>query len=409
MNYKITAPARAIAEVALPASKSISNRALILNALCAQKAQISNIAECDDTDAMVAALQSTDSTINIGAAGTAMRFLTAYFATRQGRTVTLDGSERMRQRPIGVLVDALRSCGAQIEYAGNEGFPPLRITGTQLRASEIVIPGNVSSQYISALLMISPLIVGCKVLRLSGNIISRPYIDMTLALMEQFGVKASMAKNEITIPQGAEYSASHFTVENDWSAASYWFQMQALLPQSRISLKGLFAHSLQGDSATQRLFETFGVSANRCGAYLDLRTAPVAPKFVEMDLLDNPDLAQTIVVTACLLNRPFHITGLQTLKIKETDRIEALRSQLLKLGYIIDVEPDCSLRWNGTTQAPQPQPSIATFKDHRMAMAFAPAAVKFPGIVIEDAAVVSKSYPEYWKHLAQTGFKIEEV
>ena len=221
MNYKITAPARAIAEVALPASKSISNRALILNALCAQKAQISNIAKCDDTDAMVAALQSADDTINIGAAGTAMRFLTAYFATRQGRTITLDGSERMRQRPIGVLVDALRSCGATIEYAGNEGFPPLRITGTRLSAQAIEIPGNVSSQYISALLMISPLIEGCTTMRLSGNIISRPYIDMTLALMEQFGVKATINGNEISLPQNAAYTARNFVVENDWSAASY--------------------------------------------------------------------------------------------------------------------------------------------------------------------------------------------
>ncbi|MGN0214015.1 MAG: 3-phosphoshikimate 1-carboxyvinyltransferase [Muribaculaceae bacterium] len=409
MDIKITAPARAIAEVALPASKSISNRALILNALCTEKAQISNIAKCDDTDAMVAALQSTDNEINIGAAGTAMRFLTAYFATRQGRTVILDGSERMRQRPIGVLVDALRSCGAQIDYVGNEGFPPLRITGTRLCAKAVEIPGNVSSQYISALLMISPLIEGCATLRLSGNIISRPYIDMTLALMEQFGVKATLNNNEISIPQNATYSARNFVVENDWSAASYWFQMQALLPQSRISLKGLFANSLQGDSATQRLFAVFGVNANRCGAYLDLRTSPVEPDFIEMDLLGNPDLAQTIVVTACLLNRPFHITGLQTLKIKETDRIEALRSQLLKLGYVITVEPDYSLRWDGTTQAPTQHPSIATFKDHRMAMAFAPAAIKFPGIVIEDAAVVSKSYPDYWQHLAQSGFKIEEA
>ena len=185
--------------------------------------------------------------------------------------------------------------------------------------------------------------------------------------------------------------------------------MQALMPQSRISLKGLFANSMQGDSATEHLFAPFGVVANRCGAYLDLRTTPVAPDFVEMDLLGNPDLAQTIVVTACLLNRPFHITGLQTLKIKETDRIEALRSQLLKLGFVIEVESDYSLRWDGTMQSPQTAPSIATFKDHRMAMAFAPAAVRFPGIVIEDAAVVSKSYPDYWQHLAQAGFKIEEA
>lgn len=410
MDYKIFAPMRAEAEIGLPASKSISNRALIINALCDAPAPLHNVARCDDTDAMAAALQAQQSdVINIGAAGTAMRFLTAYFATRESRTVVLDGSERMRQRPIGILVDALRSCGARIEYVINEGFPPLRITGTKLHADAIEIAGNVSSQYISALLMIAPLIEGCRTIRLTGEVISLPYIHMTLALMKQFGVDCAFNGSEISIPANSRYATSEFTIENDWSAASYWFEMQAIMPKSRISLKGLFPASMQGDSAVARLFAPFGVTTNWCGSYLDLRTKPSGDCPIEMDLIENPDLAQTIVVTACLLGKKFHITGLQTLKIKETDRIEALRTELLKLGYVIEVLPDYSLRWDGSRVAAAENPSIATFKDHRMAMAFAPAASLFPGIVIEDAAVVSKSYPEFWNHLRQAGFKIEEI
>lgn len=410
MNLNITAPKRVIAEINLPASKSISNRVLMLNALCKEQSEISNLAKCDDTDAMLAAISSQENEINIGAAGTAMRFLTAYFATQEGRTVTLDGSERMRKRPIGILVDALRHCGANIEYLADEGFPPLRIVGTKLQAEEINIPGNVSSQYISAILMIAPLIEGCTHINLIGNVISRPYIDMTLALMRQFGVNATMDGKKITISPHSSYTSHDFTVENDWSAASYWFAMQALLPQSRISLKGLFSPSIQGDHAVMPLFEQFGVIANRCGAYLDLRTQPSSRSYIETDLVNNPDLAQTIVVTACLLHKPFHITGLQTLKIKETDRIEALRSQLSKLGFLIDIEPDYSLRWDGKTTEAQPLPHIATFNDHRMAMAFAPAATKLPdGLIIDDAEVVSKSYPDFWEHLKQAGFSITKI
>lgn len=409
MNYKITAPHRAIAEIDLPASKSISNRALILNALSGRKSEINNLAVCDDTDAMRQALSSTDGDINVGAAGTAMRFLTAYFATCQGRTVAIDGSERMRHRPIGILVDVLRQCGAHIDYLAQDGFPPLRITGTKLRTNDTLqIPGNVSSQYISALLMISPLIEGCHRIRLVGEIISRPYIRMTIALMSQFGVDATFDGNEVIIPPHSSYSTHDFIVENDWSAASYWFEIQSLLPLSRISLKGLEATSLQGDCAVAPIFETFGVFANRCGRYLDLRHISNSTDDIELNLLSNPDLAQTIAVTACLSNRHFHLTGLQTLKIKETDRLEAIRSQLAKLGYIVSIEPDFSLRWNGETTSPWPQPSISTFNDHRMAMAFAPAAILFPGLIVEDAEVVSKSYPLFWEHLRQAGFTIEE-
>lgn len=411
MDYKVYAPERVICEVNLPASKSVSNRALIINALSGQGASIANVARCDDTDAMVAALaDTTAASVNIGAAGTAMRFLTAYFSVQEGREVLLDGSERMRHRPIRILVDALRSCGADIEYAGEDGFPPLLIKGKKLKAKTLAIRGNVSSQYISAILMISPMIEGLERVSLVEEVISRPYIDMTLSLMSQYGVKTYWEGNDVVLESGAKYSPTEFLVENDWSASSYWFQIQSLLPQSRITLRGLFRDSTQGDAAVSALFEPFGVKCNWCGAYLDLRVDDTAlTDRLVADLLENPDLAQTIVVTACVLDIPFHITGLQTLKIKETDRIEALRTQLLKMGYVLTVGEDLSLSWDGTKHEPSQVIDIATFDDHRMAMAFAPAAARFPGIIIRDVEVVSKSYPEYWNHLRSAGFKLEEV
>ena len=392
MDYRIFAPDKIVMEVELPASKSISNRMLILNALCG--GELHNVARCDDTDAMRRAL-ATDTTasgavatVNIGAAGTAMRFLTAYYATLECSTVILDGTERMRHRPIALLVDALRRCGADIEYAGEEGFPPLRITGCKLSASHIEIAGNVSSQYISALLMVAPL-MGCRTVTLTGEIISLPYITMTLTLMRLMGVDCVMNGNNISIPADAHYVPCDFTVENDWSAASYWLEMQSLLPESRITLKGLHSESAQGDSAVAGIFSQMGV------------TAPII-----LDLKETPDLAQTIVVTACLLGRHFHITGLRTLRIKETDRIDALCTQLRRLGYIITAGDDFSLSWNGERCAPEPEPHISTFDDHRMAMSFAPAAVLFPGIVIDDVEVVSKSYPDFWRHLEAAGFTL---
>lgn len=392
MDYRIFAPDKIVMEVELPASKSISNRMLILNALCG--GELHNVARCDDTDAMRRAL-ATDTTasgavatVNIGAAGTAMRFLTAYYATLEGSTVILDGTERMRHRPIALLVDALRRCGADIEYAGEEGFPPLRITGRKLSASHIEIAGNVSSQYISALLMVAPL-MGCRTVTLTGEIISLPYITMTLTLMRLMGVDCVMNGNNISIPADAHYVPCDFTVENDWSAASYWLEMQSLLPESRITLKGLHSESAQGDSAVAGIFSRMG------------GTAPII-----LDLKETPDLAQTIVVTACLLGRHFHITGLRTLRIKETDRIDALCTQLRRLGYIITAGDDFSLSWNGERCAPEPEPHISTLDDHRMAMSFAPAAVLFPGIVIDDVEVVSKSYPDFWRHLEAAGFTL---
>lgn len=410
MNYRIIAPRRIEGEIDLPASKSISNRVLLLNALCATPGRLSNLAQCDDTDAVLSALAQPDaSEVNIGAAGTAMRFLTAYFATREGREVVIDGTERMRQRPIGVLVDALRQLGADIEYVEAEGYPPLKITGTRLRGGALTVSGSVSSQYITAILLIAPVIGGIT-LTIEGEIMSRPYIDMTLALMARYGVKAEWRENVIHVPAG-EYTALDFTVEADWSAASYWWAMQAIVPQSRISLKGLEPQSLQGDSRIAELMSQMGVTGNCCGRYLDLRSnggvGCCCSTFA--DLSGTPDIAQTLVVMLCLMGRPFRITGLRTLRIKETDRLEALRTELRKLGYVVKVEGDDAISWHFETTAVEASPHICTYHDHRMAMAFAPAAIRFPGLIIDDAQVVSKSYPLFWEHLRQAGFKIEEV
>ena len=410
MNYRIIAPRRIEGEIDLPASKSISNRVLLLNALCATPGRLSNLAQCDDTDAVLSALAQPDaSEVNIGAAGTAMRFLTAYFATREGREVVIDGTERMRQRPIGVLVDALRQLGADIEYVEAEGYPPLKITGTRLHGGALTVSGSVSSQYITAILLIAPVIGGIT-LTIEGEIMSRPYIDMTLALMARYGVKAEWRENVIHVPAG-EYTALDFTVEADWSAASYWWAMQAIVPQSRISLKGLVPQSLQGDSRIAELMSQMGVTGNWCGRYLDLRSnggvGCCCSTFA--DLSGTPDIAQTLVVMLCLMGRPFRITGLRTLRIKETDRLEALRTELRKLGYVVKVEGDDAISWHFETTAAEASPHICTYHDHRMAMAFAPAAIRFPGLIIDDAQVVSKSYPLFWEHLRQAGFKIEEV
>lgn len=410
MNYSITAPRRIEGEIDLPASKSISNRVLLLNALCATPGRLSNLSQCDDTDAVLSALAQPDaSEVNIGAAGTAMRFLTAYFATREGREVVIDGTERMRQRPIGVLVDALRQLGANIEYVEVEGYPPLKITGTRLHGGALTVSGSVSSQYITAILLIAPVIGGIA-LTIEGEIMSRPYIDMTLALMARYGVKAEWRDNVIHVPAG-EYTALDFTVEADWSAASYWWAMQAIVPQSRITLKGLEPQSLQGDSRIAELMSQMGVTGNWCGRYLDLRSdggvGCCCSTFA--DLSGTPDIAQTLVVMLCLMGRPFRITGLRTLRIKETDRLEALRIELRKLGYVVKVEGDDAISWHFETTAAEASPHISTYHDHRMAMAFAPAAIRFPGLIIDDAQVVSKSYPLFWEHLRQAGFKIEEV
>ncbi len=403
MNYRIFPPEEMIdTTINLPLSKSISNRTLIINALTQGASPLVSVARCDDTDVLAQALQSDSDEINIGAAGTAMRFLTAYFATRHGRVVTLDGSERMRQRPIKALVDVLRQCGANIEYAGVEGFPPLRIVGCSLAGGEVSLPASISSQYVSALLMIAPLMSDGLTLTLEGEITSRPYILMTLELMRRAGVECEFCGNVITVPHG-QYREADVVVEADWSAASYWYEISAL-SAGCVALKGLDRNSLQGDSQLVKYFSMLGVDTEFSDKKVSLILSPEQMSRIEIDLSEQPDIAQTIAVTCCMLRIPFKLTGLATLKIKETDRLAALQRELAKLSFDVIIEQGSQLIWNGGQHPVFEEPRIDTYKDHRMAMAFAPVALYLPGLVINDIDVVSKSYPDFWSHLAEAGF-----
>lgn len=407
MNYVIHAPAAGWkTSVQLPASKSICNRALILNALSYSPYEIQNLSDCDDTDVMIKALDSNDSHFDVKAAGTAMRFLTAFLSKIVGEW-TITGTERMKNRPIRILVDALNSVGAKIEYMEKEGFPPLRITGSALQGGEISLDGSVSSQYISALLMIAPTMEKGLVLHLTGKVVSKPYIHLTLQLMKQYGVDSEWVGSTIKVPP-QPYRPLPYTVESDWSAASYWYEMMALSDHAEIELKGLFKQSLQGDAAGAELFMQLGVSSDFQSDSVVLRKNGNVCKRLIYDFVNEPDLAQTFVVTCAFMNVPFRFTGLQSLKIKETDRIEALKCELLKLGYVLTDTDGAVLEWNGERCEPEAHPVIATYEDHRMAMAFAPVSlVRKEGIEIAHPEVVSKSYPHFWEDLENAGFVVE--
>jgi 3-phosphoshikimate 1-carboxyvinyltransferase len=406
MTYLVKQPQGVLSvSVRLPSSKSISNRILILNALSRSAYGIRNVADCDDTEVLAKALNGDACDFDVKAAGTAMRFLTA-FLSRTAGVWTLTGTERMKNRPVHILADALNALGARIEYLEKEGYPPLRICGRALRGGEISLAGDVSSQYISALLMIAPLMEKGLTLHLEGTVISRPYIRLTLQLMEQFGVKASWQGQTIEVmPQ--EYIPTPFTVEADWSAASYWYEIAALSKGAEIELKGLCKHSLQGDAAVAGLFTRLGVETVFTDSGVLLRHTENACKRLEHDFVNEPDLAQTFAVTCISLSIPFRFTGLQSLKIKETDRIEALKTELRKLGYLLTATGNSILEWNGERCKPEPHPVIATYEDHRMAMAFAPFALVHPeGIALANPEVVAKSYPRYWEDLKAAGFDI---
>lgn len=408
MMYKITAPKRDLQDtISLPASKSISNRALIMGAVGQFDRSIRNLAKCDDTDVLVRALDSKGNHFDVGAAGTSMRFSTAYLASRPGDW-HITGSERMKQRPIGVLVEALRALGAKIDYEENEGFPPLHIQGTQLKGGHIVLDGGVSSQYISAILMVAPTMKEGLILELSGNIVSVPYIRMTLGMMREMGIESEWEGNIIKVkPQ--QYVKSDYVVEADWSASSYWYEMAALSKQCQIQLPFLRKVSFQGDSAVRRIFEPLGISTTFEGEGVTLRRAGEAIRRMEYDFVEQPDLAQTLVVTCCALEIPFEFSGVQSLKIKETDRIAALKNECAKFGYVLTEPAEGKLAWTGERCQPAEQPIVETYEDHRMAMAFAPMAMVKGSVLINHPMVVTKSYPEFWEHLKQVGFEIEEI
>lgn len=408
MNYQLTAPGQLHTGVQLPASKSISNRALILNALSYSPYLPENLSDCDDTRVMVKAFDSDSNRFDIGAAGTSMRFLTA-FLSKIGGVWEITGSERMQNRPIRILVDALRECGAQIEYLAREGYPPLKITGRALKGGELSLDGGTSSQYISALLMIAPTMMEGLTLHLTGKIISQPYIRMTIGMLKTFGINAQWNDNTIRIAPQA-FTPTRFRVESDWSAASYWYEIIALAPTgSSVELYGLDRESLQGDARIARFFEPLGVETRFTDKGVQLLKSEKQAQRLDLDLSDQPDLAQTLVVTCVLKGIPFRFTGLESLKIKETDRIVALQQELSKLGYEVSSDCDSILYWEGECHTPDACPRIATYDDHRMAMAFAPAAFCIPGLIIEHPEVVSKSYPAYWEDLKAAGFTVEEL
>ena len=411
MRYKITAPRHIDTTINLPASKSISNRALILHALGKGSVVPDNLSDCDDTKVIINALKTMPPVIDIKAAGTAMRFMTAYLSVTPGEHV-ITGTDRMKHRPIRVLVDALRKLGAQIEYTEEEGFPPLRITGDTLDGGMLEIPGDVSSQYISALLMIGPAMKNGLKLRLTGNIVSRPYIDLTLHVMHEFGISVEWTDVDMISVSHQEIGERRYTIENDWSASSYWYEILAMIndDESRVTLPGLKDASRQGDSAVRYLFSMLGVkTAFRTTNEVVLTRHMCSLPRLDYDFINQPDLAQTLVVTCATLGIPFHFTGLGNLRIKETDRIEAMKTEMRKLGYVLDDSVETELSWNGERCEAEEKPVIDTYEDHRMAMAFAPTAILLGEIRINNPEVVTKSYPGYWDDLRKAGFTIEEI
>ena len=392
--------------VVITGSKSESNRLLLLQALFPEII-IENLSNSDDTKVMQNALQTSDDIIDIHHAGTAMRFLTAYFATEEHRNITLTGSSRMKERPIKILVDALNTLGADISYLDNQDCPPLQINGQTLKKAKVTLSANVSSQYISALLLIAPKLKNGLELTLEGKITSVPYINMTLNLLNQIGVKTEFTNQIIKVfPKSTIGALQPLVVESDWSSASYFYSILALSPvETQITLSSYKQNSLQGDAALIEIYKDFGIETKFINNSILLKKTSENIKAKKYDLNSSPDIAQTIAVTCLGLGIECQLTGLHTLKIKETDRLEALKTEIEKLGGSVDITED-SLHLQ-SCKIINEDVSIDTYNDHRMAMAFAPLALK-KRIKINEASVVSKSFPTFWEDLKTIGFKISQ-
>lgn len=399
--------------IALTGSKSESNRALILEALSEGAVQVRNTSEAADTVTLKNILRP-DTTqpethnpklVDIGPAGTAMRFLTAYYSLQEGEVV-LTGSERMKQRPIGILADALKTLGAGIAYTEKEGYPPLRIKGPlKQKADQVSIKGNISSQYISALLLIAPKLQQGLKLIIEGELTSKPYVEMTLAMMEQAGIRHVWTGNVIRI-ENQPFSHAEISIEPDWSAASYWYAIAALSAEAEIFLPGLNGYSLQGDSRITEIMANFGITSQFKDGGVHLKKEAKKLERKIFDFKECPDLAQTVIVCCAALGHDALFTGLETLKIKETDRVNALQTELAKIGVkLIEKNQTYKLDCSGLDLSKKIR--ISTYDDHRMAMAFAPLALVLPELEIEDHLVVEKSYPDFWKHLEIAGFNIK--
>lgn len=387
-------------------SKSETNRLLLLKALF-PNITLANTSNSDDSEVMQKALAGNDEIVDIHHAGTAMRFLTAYFSVNEGREVVLTGSSRMQERPIKILVEALAQLGVEISYEKEVGYPPIRIKGKKVTASKVTLAANVSSQYISALLLVASKLDNGLELTLEGEITSIPYIKMTLALLADLDIKTSFEGNVIKVYPKESVESKEMVVESDWSSASYFFSLVALSDSAKITLSSYKENSLQGDSELVSLYEKMGVKTTFQNNKMTLeKVAGFNYQDVNFELNNTPDIAQTIVVTCLGLGIGCHLTGLHTLKIKETDRLEALKTELTKLGANISVTND-SLTLVKSDDIKH-DIHIATYNDHRMAMAFAPLAIKVP-IIIDDAEVVSKSYPDFWNDLKALNFQVSEL
>ncbi len=397
--------------IQLNGSKSISNRLLIINALCNHPIEMENLSNADDTVFLQRILESTDTVLDAGAGGTTFRFLTALLATQEGREVVLTGSERMKQRPIKILVDALRQLGADITYETKEGFPPLRIKGKKLKGGKVTLPADTSSQYITALLLIAPTLEEGLELELVGTIVSVPYIKMTLKMMEYFGIHTAFKEKTISVKSG-HYLPRPFFVEGDWSAASYFYSIAILAREAEITLDGLTTRQIQGDSVIAAIAADFGIETIYGEHRVLLRkTKTPMPKTYSFDFLECPDLAQTVVTFCAGTEVELHCKGLQTLRIKETDRIAALDTELQKsgLGSLIELdENNWRLIISRLSAADGKSPTVSTYDDHRMAMAFAPLALVLQELKIEEPEVVTKSYPRFWDDLRKLGFLVTE-
>lgn len=407
MNLQLHKPTQPIkGEIHLPGSKSISNRILVIKALSGLNFEIQNLSDSDDTKHLKEALEKYTITnlIDVGHAGTDMRFLTAFLSLKNGE-YELTGSERLQQRPIKDLVDTLRILGADIQYKKHEGFPPLQIKGKQLLGGAVEISGKVSSQFITALLLIAPYLKNGLELTIKDELVSKPYVHMTIELMKEFGASVNWKDNKIIIePIPYNYRKKEFIVESDWSAASYYYSLVALSKiGTQLIVRDLFKNSLQADSACVNIYINFGIETSFENNEIVVSKISEAnlSKF-ELDFIQCPDIAQTVVCTCIGLNVPFKFTGLQTLKVKETDRITALQNELKKFGYVMETSNNSIQRINQKVIA-NDNLSIATYNDHRMAMCFAPLCLLHENIIIENAEVVSKSYPLFWEDLKHIG------
>lgn len=407
MNLKLHKPINSVSgTINLPGSKSISNRILIIKALSGLDFLIQNLSDSDDTKHLKEAIEnySTYSIINVGHAGTDMRFLTAFLSIKNG-DYELTGSERLQQRPIKDLVDVLKTLGADIYYKNNEGFPPLQINGKQLQGGAVEISGKISSQFITALLLVAPYFTKGLELTIKDELVSKPYVHMTIELMKEFGASVIWKDNKIIVePIPYTYHKKEFIVESDWSAASYYYSMVALSKiGTQLSIKGLFENSLQADDVCSNIYKNFGVKTTfNDNEIVISKNSKANTSLLELDFIECPDITQTIVCSCIGLNVPFKFTGLQTLKVKETDRITALQNELQKIGCAIEIT-DTSIQWTATKSEAIDNLSVATYNDHRMAMSFAPLCLLVDNVIVENAEVVSKSYPMFWEHLKSIG------